>query len=63
MNELAKEYTMLFNGITETIETLEGSIKRLRQLQQEAENTYLENCAENTLAKNKEKLIEWNLSG
>lgn len=44
MDELRAEYTMLFNGITETIKGLEGMIRRLELLQQAAENTYLDHC-------------------
>lgn len=46
MEELRTEYTMLFNGITETIKGLEGMIRRLQLLQQAAENTYLDHCEE-----------------
>ncbi|MDL2294490.1 hypothetical protein LJC60_07665 [Ruminococcaceae bacterium OttesenSCG-928-D13] len=37
MDELQKEYTLLFNGITDTIQSLERTIQRLRALQQKAE--------------------------
>lgn len=63
MDELKKEYTMLFNGITETIEALEGTIKRLRLLQQAAENMYLDSCAEEDAAKEPKKVIELRVSG
>ena len=42
MDELRTEYTVLFNGITETIKGLEGMIHRLELLQQAAENSYLD---------------------
>ncbi len=40
--ELRKEYFLLFNGISKTIETLEDMIGQLKTLQQEAENYVLE---------------------
>lgn len=63
MDELAKEYKILFNGITETIESLEGMIGRLRLLQEAAENSYLENCPDAGSAREKPKLIKLHLSG
>lgn len=63
MDELAKEYKILFNGITETIESLEGIVGRLRLLQAAAENSYLENCPEAKAAQEEPKLIKLHLSG
>ena len=37
MEDNHNEYTLLFNGITDTIKTLEKAIKRLKTLQQQAE--------------------------
>ncbi|MDL2327745.1 hypothetical protein LJC64_03720 [Ruminococcaceae bacterium OttesenSCG-928-A11] len=42
MDELNKEYTLLFNGITDTIQSLERTIQQLRALQQKAEELCLE---------------------
>lgn len=42
MDELNKEYTMLFNGISSTIVQLETLVERLKILQQKAEDAYLE---------------------
>ena len=42
MDELNEEYTLLFNGITDTIRQLERTIVRLQVLQQKAEETYVE---------------------
>lgn len=41
MDEIRSEYTLLFNGITETIKSLEITTKRLKLLQMAAENTYV----------------------
>ncbi len=41
MEELKKEYILLFNGITDTIRQLEYTITRLKMLQQRAEELYL----------------------
>lgn len=41
MEELTKEYLVLFNGITDTIRQLEHTITRLKMLQQRAEEIYL----------------------
>lgn len=46
MEELNKEYTILFNGITETIRGLETTVHRLKLLQLAAENTYLDKTNE-----------------
>ncbi len=40
--DIRKEYVMLFNGISKTIEEMEGMIDRLKQLQQEAETCVME---------------------
>ena len=37
----AREYTILFNGITDTIENLEALLLRLKRLQSEAEETFV----------------------
>lgn len=42
MDKLRKEYTLLFNGITDTILQLENAVLRLKLLQQQAEDVYLE---------------------
>lgn len=42
MDEIKKEYSLLFNGITDTINQLEKTIQRLRVLQQKAEEACLE---------------------
>lgn len=44
MDELNKEYTLLFNGITDTIQQLETMTKRLKNLQMRAEEAYLQEC-------------------
>ena len=44
MNELQKEYVILFNGITEVMDEMERLILRMQQLQQEAENYVLEDA-------------------
>ena len=46
MDELQKEYTLLFNGITDTIQSLERTIQRLRALQQKAEEMCVESSGE-----------------
>lgn len=38
---ITKEYALLFNGITNTIEELEGLLLRLKRMQSEAEELYL----------------------
>lgn len=42
VKEITKEYSILFNGITETIENLESAISLLKKLQQRAEEAYIE---------------------
>lgn len=42
MKELAKEYTVLFNGITDALHDLELVQQRLQWLQQMAEKFYVE---------------------
>lgn len=42
MDKLKKEYTLLFNGITDTILQLENAVLRLKLMQQQAEDVYLE---------------------
>ncbi len=37
MEDNRNEYTLLFNGITDAIKTLEKMVKRLKALQQQAE--------------------------
>lgn len=44
MEELKREYTLLFNGITDAIATLEDLTQRFMLLQQAAENLYLESA-------------------
>lgn len=44
MDELKKEYILLFNGISEITIELEALIQRLKLLQQAAENCYLDGC-------------------
>lgn len=41
-SEIRKEYSILFNGITETIDHLENTISSLKKLQQRAEDAYIE---------------------
>ncbi len=48
MKEISKEYSILFNGITETIQELESTIIALKKLQQRAEDTYIEECQQET---------------
>lgn len=58
MDELREEYTLLFNGVSETIEELEKTIQRLKVLQQAAENAFLENTeGARKTAKVKDNLI------
>lgn len=42
MDDLKKEYTILFTGITNTIATLEDMIFNLKDLQRRAEEAYIE---------------------
>lgn len=42
MEDITKEYLILFNGITETIVGLEDHISRLKQLQEKAEMAFIE---------------------
>ena len=42
MDELNKEYTLLFNGVTDTIQQLELIAQRLKKLQARAEEAYLD---------------------
>ncbi len=55
MEELKKEYMLLFNGITDTVRQLEYTIARLKMLQTRAEELYLletereERCEEREL--------------
>ena len=44
MDDLKQEYVLLFQGITETIVTLQDLALRLKRLQAAAEETYLERC-------------------
>ncbi len=44
METLSKEYVVLFQGISETIDTLEATIRRLKTLQAAAEEMYLDRC-------------------
>ena len=44
MDELNKEYALLFNGITDTIRQLETMTLQLKKLQQRAEEAYLQAC-------------------
>lgn len=44
METLSKEYVVLFQGISETIDTLEATIGRLKTLQAAAEEMYLDRC-------------------
>ncbi len=37
----SREYTLLFNGITDTINQLESLLLRLKRMQAEAEDLYL----------------------
>lgn len=46
MDDLKQEYVTLFQGITETIMTLEDLALRLKRLQATAEEIYLERCEE-----------------
>lgn len=39
--ELSKEYSILFNGISATIVELEELLEKLKNLQQQAEETYV----------------------
>lgn len=45
MNELKKEYTILFNGVTDAIDDLQKLVVRMQLLQQKAEAAVLE-CEE-----------------
>lgn len=42
MEEITKEYTGLFNGVSDTIEDLETIISKLQQLHQNAEERYIQ---------------------
>ncbi len=44
MDDLKQEYVLLFQGISETIDTLQDLALRLKRLQAAAEETYLERC-------------------
>lgn len=44
MEELNKEYTLLFNGITDAIQQLENLTRQLKKLQLRAEEAYLQEC-------------------
>ena len=39
---LSKEYIMLFNGVSDAIQELQGTIDRLKFLQMKAEELYIE---------------------
>ena len=54
MDELNKEYTLLFNGITDAIQQLEVLTQRLKRLQTRAEEAFLD---ENT-SEQEEKIVE-----
>ena len=41
MDELSKEYILLFQGISEAIEDIEEMAHRLKELQREAESVYV----------------------
>ncbi|MDL2219675.1 hypothetical protein LJC04_05015 [Ruminococcaceae bacterium OttesenSCG-928-O06] len=41
MGDLSKEYSLLFNGITDALRELERISNRLKYLQQQAEESYL----------------------
>ncbi|MDL2253364.1 hypothetical protein LJC49_04735 [Ruminococcaceae bacterium OttesenSCG-928-I18] len=49
MEDLKKEYVLLFNGVSEVIAELEGLVQRLKLLQQAAENCYLDNSEPTTV--------------
>lgn len=42
MKELQREYTLLFNGITDAVEELNVLGKKLQALQQKTEQLYME---------------------
>lgn len=44
---ITKEYALLFNGITDTIEELETLLLRLKRMQAEAEEIYISREEEN----------------
>lgn len=46
MNDVKKEYIVLFNGITDAIDSLQKQIDRLKFLQVKAEEIYIENGEE-----------------
>lgn len=43
MNDLSSEYMTLFNGITDSIKSLEILLSNLKSLQQKAEEEYINN--------------------
>lgn len=47
MDNITKEYALLFNGITSIISELQGITVRLASLQQQAEQLYLDRTSEN----------------
>lgn len=46
MEELSREYALLFNGITDAIQAMEKTTRRLKYLQQRAEELYLSDGGE-----------------
>lgn len=47
MDEITKEYKILFNGIAGAISELQATIIRLSILQQQAEQAYIDRTSEN----------------
>ncbi len=46
MNDISKEYLLLFNAITDIEENLQSLLNQLVTVQQQAENLFLENTDE-----------------
>lgn len=56
MAELSKEYTLLFNGITDTIQELQALSNRLATLQLQAEELYISSPVQSDNADNANQL-------
>lgn len=56
MAELSKEYTLLFNGITDTIQELQTLSNRLAALQLQAEELYISSPVQSDNADNANQL-------
>jgi hypothetical protein len=55
MRELTKEYTLLFNGLTDLHKTVSAMEEKIRFLQQQAEELYISSGDEST-SKNDEQI-------